>query len=82
MPLRCLSSHAGDRQRETALSQAIHGQGRVALVSGGSRGIGAAIELRRFGSAAEVADLVASLLCAGAPDITGRVLEMTSAIAL
>src|SRR5207247_7491006 len=32
----------GDGQRETAVSQAIHGQGRVALVSDGSRGIGAA----------------------------------------
>jgi len=40
------------------------------------------IELRRFGTAAEVADLVASLLSADAPAITGRVLEMPSAIAL
>src|SRR5436190_6145067 len=32
----------GDGQRETAVSQAIYRQGRVALVSDGSRGIGAA----------------------------------------
>ena len=32
----------GTGERETGLSQAIDGQGRVALVSGGSRGIGAA----------------------------------------
>ena len=40
------------------------------------------IALRRFGNAADVADLVASLLAADAPDITGRVLEVPSAIAL
>ena len=39
------------------------------------------IELRRFGTAAEVADLVASLLSDDVPDVTGRVLEMPSAIA-
>jgi 3-oxoacyl-[acyl-carrier protein] reductase len=40
------------------------------------------IALRRFGSAAEVADLVAYLLSAEASDITGRVLELPTAIAL
>lgn len=40
------------------------------------------IALRRFGTAADVADLVAWLLSAAAPDITGRVLEVPSAIAL
>jgi 3-oxoacyl-[acyl-carrier protein] reductase len=39
------------------------------------------IELRRFGTAAEVADLVASLLSDDVPDVTGRVLEVPSAIA-
>jgi NAD(P)-dependent dehydrogenase (short-subunit alcohol dehydrogenase family) len=39
------------------------------------------IELRRFGTAAEVADLVASLLSADAPDVTGQVLEMPTAMA-
>ncbi len=39
------------------------------------------IELRRFGTAAEVADLVASLLSADAPDVTGRVLEVPTVIA-
>ncbi|HTQ87947.1 MAG TPA: SDR family oxidoreductase, partial [Streptosporangiaceae bacterium] len=40
------------------------------------------IALRRFGSAAEVADLVAFLLSADASDITGRVLEIPTALAL
>ena len=40
------------------------------------------IELRRFGNAADVADLVAFLLSADAPDITGRVLEVPSPILL
>ena len=40
------------------------------------------IELRRFGTAAEVADLVASLLSADALDVTGRVLEVPTVIAL
>ena len=40
------------------------------------------IALRRFGNAAEVADLVASLLSADAPDITGRVLEIPGALVL
>jgi 3-oxoacyl-[acyl-carrier protein] reductase len=39
------------------------------------------IALRRFGSAAPVADLVASLLSADAPEVTGRVLEVPTAIA-
>ena len=39
------------------------------------------IALRRFGNAAEVADLVASLLSADAPEVTGRVLEVPTAIA-
>ena len=39
------------------------------------------IALRRFGSAAQVADLVASLLSADAPDVTGQVLEVPTAIA-
>jgi 3-oxoacyl-[acyl-carrier protein] reductase len=39
------------------------------------------IALRRFGSAAQVADLVASLLSAETPEVTGRVLEVPSAIA-
>jgi 3-oxoacyl-[acyl-carrier protein] reductase len=38
--------------------------------------------LRRFGNAADVADLVASLLSGDAPDITGRVLEVPSTLAL
>lgn len=40
------------------------------------------IALRRFGNAADVASLVASLLSADAPDVTGRVLEVPSALAL
>jgi 3-oxoacyl-[acyl-carrier protein] reductase len=40
------------------------------------------ITLRRFGRAADVAALVASLLSGGAPDITGRVLEVPDALAL
>ena len=40
------------------------------------------IALRRFGNAADVADLVASLLAAEAPDITGRVLEIPGALVL
>ena len=40
------------------------------------------IALRRFGHAADVAALVASLLSPDAPDSTGRVLEVPSAIAL
>jgi 3-oxoacyl-[acyl-carrier protein] reductase len=40
------------------------------------------IALRRFGNAADVAALVASLLAADAPDITGHVLEIPSALAL
>jgi NAD(P)-dependent dehydrogenase (short-subunit alcohol dehydrogenase family) len=39
------------------------------------------IALRRFGSAAQVADLVASLLSADPPEVTGRVLEVPTAIA-
>ena len=39
------------------------------------------IALRRFGSAAQVADLVASLLSADAPEVTGRVLEVPPVIA-
>ena len=39
------------------------------------------IALRRFSSAASVADLVASLLSADASDITGRVLEVPSTLA-
>jgi 3-oxoacyl-[acyl-carrier protein] reductase len=39
------------------------------------------IALRRFGTAASVADLVARLLAADAPDVTGRVLEVPSALA-
>jgi 3-oxoacyl-[acyl-carrier protein] reductase len=40
------------------------------------------IALRRFGNAADVADLVAFLLSDDASDITGRVLEVPSGIAL
>jgi 3-oxoacyl-[acyl-carrier protein] reductase len=40
------------------------------------------IALRRFGNAADVASLVASLLSADAPDVTGRVLEVPSALVL
>src|ERR1700755_2101831 len=42
MPLRCLTSQGRIGQREMAVGQAIYRQGRVALVSDGSRGIGAA----------------------------------------
>ncbi len=38
------------------------------------------IALRRFSNAADVADLVASLLASDAPNITGHILEMPSAI--
>jgi 3-oxoacyl-[acyl-carrier protein] reductase len=38
------------------------------------------IALRRFGSATQVADLVASLLCANDPAVTGRILEIPTAI--
>jgi NAD(P)-dependent dehydrogenase (short-subunit alcohol dehydrogenase family) len=38
------------------------------------------IALRRFGSAPQVADLVASLLSADSPEVTGRVLEVPAAI--
>ena len=40
------------------------------------------IALRRFGNAADVANLVAFLLSDDAPDITGRVLEVPSGLAL
>jgi 3-oxoacyl-[acyl-carrier protein] reductase len=40
------------------------------------------IALRRFGNAADVADLVASLLLADAPDVTGHVLEVPGALTL
>jgi NAD(P)-dependent dehydrogenase (short-subunit alcohol dehydrogenase family) len=40
------------------------------------------IALRRFGNAADVAALVASLLCADPPAQTGRVLEVPGALAL
>jgi 3-oxoacyl-[acyl-carrier protein] reductase len=40
------------------------------------------IALRRFGSAADVADLVAFLLSADASDMTGRVLEVPAALVL
>jgi len=39
------------------------------------------IALRRFGTAVEVADQVAFLLSADAPDVTGQVLEMPTAMA-
>ena len=39
------------------------------------------IALRRFGSATQVADLVASLLSADSPEATGRVLEVPTAMA-
>jgi hypothetical protein len=39
------------------------------------------IALRRFSSAAQVADLVASLLAADAPEFTGQVIEVPTAIA-
>lgn len=39
------------------------------------------IALRRFGSAAQVADLVASLLAADTPEVTGLVFELPTAIA-
>jgi 3-oxoacyl-[acyl-carrier protein] reductase len=38
------------------------------------------IELRRFGSATQVADLVASMLAADTPGVTGRILEVPTAI--
>ena len=49
-----------------ALGQAIYGQGRVALVSGGSRGIGAATVRRLAGDVGGV---------------TGQALEMPTAMA-
>ena len=45
-------------------------------------GLAETIALRRFGNAADVADLVAFLLSEDASDITGRVLEVPSAIVL
>ena len=39
------------------------------------------IALRRFGNAADVADMVAFLLSADAPEVTGRALEVPTAIA-
>ena len=47
-----------------------------------SAGLAETIALRRFGNAADVASLVASLLSGDASDITGRVLEVPGAIAL
>jgi len=53
----------------------------AALVPGHARaGLTETIALRRFGSATQVADLVASLLAADAPGVTGRVLEVPTAI--
>jgi 3-oxoacyl-[acyl-carrier protein] reductase len=40
------------------------------------------IALRRFGNAADVADLVAALFAPDAPDATGRVLELPNTLAL
>jgi 3-oxoacyl-[acyl-carrier protein] reductase len=40
------------------------------------------VALRRFGNAADVAALVASLLSADAPDITGRILEVPGTLVL
>jgi len=57
--------------------------GMAALVPETTRAdLAETIALRRFGSAAEVADLVAFLLSADASDITGRVLEVPTAIVL
>jgi 3-oxoacyl-[acyl-carrier protein] reductase len=44
-------------------------------------GLAETIALRRFGNAADVAGLVASLLASDAPNLTGEVLEMPSTIA-
>ena len=55
----------------------------VALVPETTRAdLAETIALRRFGTAAEVADQVAFLLSADAPDISGRVLELSTVIAL
>jgi 3-oxoacyl-[acyl-carrier protein] reductase len=59
----------------------VRGRDAAALVPEHARAdLTETIALRRFGSATQIADLVASLLAADAPGVTGRVLEVPTAI--
>jgi NAD(P)-dependent dehydrogenase (short-subunit alcohol dehydrogenase family) len=79
---RALASQAGRFEVSVnAITPGPGARGRdAALVPGHARAdLSETIALRRFGSAAQVADLVASLLAADTPGATGRVLEVPAA---